>query len=480
MAARFNKHRSVLSCIGLSGRSRMVALTLALTGTLAACGGPEERVSQPALSGFVGEVVADEPRAALAARDVLAKGGNAADAAAALGLALSVSLPSRASLGGGGACIAWRPGESAGQAFVFIPKGASQSDAKADRPASVPLLARGLFLMQMRYGSVDFAELVVPARNMASHGVPVGGLLAADLAAVQSSLLADDKARAVFGNSDTGHVLAADDVLVQTRLAGALERLRSAGVGDLYTGALAQTFVEGAQAAGGGLSPADLRSDVPVAEPPLTVHANGVDISFLPPPADGGLGMAASYLAGGHGGEPAVAAWRARQNSRGGSVSVADAQALLNSGGLSAGGALPALPASTSFVVTDRQGQTVACALSMNNLFGTGRIAGSTGIVLGASPAQRPQPLLAAGIAHQGKEEFRAAAVASGQNVAADTAAIALRAALAGVRPQVTNGHGRANFVSCPGGISSGGGRCFGWTDPRGSGLAVGYKPVAH
>ncbi|WP_408738684.1 gamma-glutamyltransferase, partial [Acetobacter okinawensis] len=289
-----------MSCIGLSGRSRMVALTLALTGTLAACGGPKEKVSQPALGGFVGEVVADEPRAALVARDVLAKGGNAADAAAALGLALSVSLPSRASLGGGGACIAWRPGESAGQAFVFIPKGGSQSDAKADRPASVPLLARGLFLMQMRYGSVDFAELVVPARNMASHGVPVSGLLAADLAAVQSSLLADDKIRAIFGN-DTGHVLVADDVLVQTRLAGALERLRSAGVGDLYTGALAQTFVEGAQAAGGGLSTTDLRSDVPVAEPPLTVHANGVDISFLPPPADGGLGMAASYLAGGHG-----------------------------------------------------------------------------------------------------------------------------------------------------------------------------------
>ncbi|MFT8418280.1 MAG: gamma-glutamyltransferase [Acetobacter sp.] len=479
MAARFNKHRSVLSRTGLSGRSRAAAFALALTGTLAACGGPKEQVSQPAVSGFVGEVAADEPRAALVARDILAKGGNAADAAAALGLALSVSLPSRASLGGGGACLAWRPGEAAGQAFVFLPQGPSQPEAGADRPASAPLLARGLFLMQMRYGSVDFADLIVPARNMASHGVPVGGLLAADLAAVQTSLLADDKVRAVFGNS-TGHALTTDDVLVQTRLSGALERLRIAGVGDLYTGALAQTFVDGAQAAGGGLSRADMRNNVPVAETPLTVHANGVDISFLPPPADGGLGMAASYLAGGRGGEHAVAAWRARQTGRGSSVSVADAQALLNSGGLSSGGALPALPASTSFVVTDRQGETVACALSMNNLFGTGRIAGSTGIVLGASPTQRPQPLLAAGIAHQGRDEFRAAAVASGQNVAADTAAIAMRAALAGVRPQVTNGNGRANFVSCPGGLPSGAGRCFGWTDPRGSGLAVGYTPVTH
>ncbi len=479
MAARFKKHRSVLFRTGLSGRSRAAALALALTGTLAACGGPAQQVSQPVVSGFVGEVAADEPRAALVARDVLAKGGNAADAAAALGLALSVSLPSRASLGGGGACLAWRPGEAAGQAFVFLPHGPSQTDAGADRPASVPLLARGLFLMQMRYGSVDFADLVVPARNMASHGVPVSGLLAADLAAVQSSLLADDKARAVFGN-ENGQALAADDILVQSRLAGALERMRIAGVGDLYTGALAQTFVEGAQVAGGGLATADLRSNVPVAEPPLTVHANGMDISFLPPPADGGLGMAASYLAGGRGGERVVAAWRARQTGKGSSVSVADAQALLNSGSLSAGGGLPALPASTSFVVTDRQGETVACALSMNNLFGTGRIAGSTGIVLGASPAQRPQPLLAAGIAHQGAQQFRAAAAASGQNVAADTAAIALQAAVAGVRPQVTNGNGRANFVSCPGGLPSNAGRCFGWTDPRGAGLAVGNAPVSH
>ncbi|GAN72277.1 hypothetical protein ASY01nite_12450 [Acetobacter syzygii] len=479
MAARFKKHRSVPSRTGLPGRFRTAALALALTGTLAACGGPDGQVTQPVVGGFVGEVAADEPRAALVARDILAKGGNAADAAAALGLALSVSLPSRASLGGGGACLAWRPGESGGQAFVFLPQGASQSDAASDRPASVPMLARGLFLMQMRYGSVDFADLVVPARNMASHGVPVGGLLAADLAAVQSSLLADDKARAVFGN-ENGHVLGVDDVMVQSRLAGSLERLRIAGVGDLYTGALAQTFVEGAQGAGGGLSGKDLRADVPVAEPPLTVHANGVDISFLPPPADGGLGMAASFLANGRGGDRVVAAWRARQSGKGSSVSVADAQSLLNSGSLSAGGALPALPASTSFVVTDRQGETVACALSMNNLFGTGRIAGSTGIVLGASPAQRPQPLLAAAIAHQGTMQFRAAAAASGQNVAADTAAIALKAALAGVRPQVTNGNGRANFVSCPGGLPSDSGRCFGWTDPRGAGLAVGSVSVAH
>lgn len=51
--------------------------------------------------------------------------------------------------------------------------------------------------MQLRYGSVDF-DLLLPARNLASRGVPVGGLLASDLAAVQAPLLADERTRCHF------------------------------------------------------------------------------------------------------------------------------------------------------------------------------------------------------------------------------------------------------------------------------------------
>lgn len=427
------------------------------------------------VKGFVGEVVADEPQAALAARDVLAKGGNAADAAAALGMALSVTLPSRASLGAGGACLAWKPGQQQAQAFLFLPK-AGQPDATADRPAAVPMLARGLYLMQLRYGSVDFGDVVIPARNMARAGVPVSPMLAADLSAVEAPLLADEKTSAIFSDGK-GSVLKASDLMVQPRLAGALERIRAAGVGDLYEGALSQIFVKAAQEAGGGLSAADLRGSLPVSSVPLTLRANGLDIDFLPPPADGGLGTAAAFAAGqAHAsvrGEAVVSGWRAQAGGKGALASVADAQALLNSGNLPSGSALPALPASTSFAVTDKQGAVVSCALTMDNLFGTGRVAGSTGVVLAASPANRPLPLLTAAIAHQGHSEFRAVATASGQNVAADTAAVALQAAIAGGKPKVSSGPGRGNSISCPAGLPNGGGKCFGWTDPRGSGLAV-------
>ena len=470
MLGRFQVSLSVF--VGLFSRLLRLAVFFFSGCALVACAGERGAgVTQPVESGFVGSVAADEPHAAQVAYDVMARGGNAADAATALGLALAVTLPSRASLGSGGACLAWSPGDSVGRAFEFLPRVGSDTEGKGDRPAAVPMLARGLFVLQLRYGSVQLADLFTPAQNLASQGVPVSRLLASDLAVVQSALFADNNARAIFARSD-GTALKENDILVQTRLSGSLERLRTAGVGDLYGGVLGQTFVADADAAGGALTIQDLRRSLVRVEKPLVASQNGVDLSFLPPPADGGLGMAARYLSNGKiYANQVVAGWR--QLNKGQAMRLSTVQHVLDERRFPQGTSLAPLPASTSYVVTDRFGETVACVLSMNNLFGTGRVAGSTGIVLAASPSRAPKPLLPAGIAHIGKQEFRAVAAASGQNMAADAAALALRAAVAGERPKFLKGSGRANSVSCPAGLPGDTARCFAWTDPRGEGLAL-------
>ena len=452
--------------------------------------------SSPYLTGYIGEVVADEPRATLVARDVLARGGNAADAAAALGLSLAVTLPSRASLGAGGGCLAFdAAGRSAPEAILFTPvAGSSAAEAGSvapdrpplDRPASVPMLARGLFLLQVRHGSVGFDELIRPAAELARNGITVSRAFAEDLAQVREPLLADPHARDIFGGGG-GAPPASGDRLLQPQLAATLDRLALVGVGDLYTGALAGALVAGAAAAGGGLDLPTLRAALPVARAPLQLEDGTVRIGFLPPPADGGLAAAVAYRALQEGdgeaiqrSEAAAAAWRASHpQPADASQLAADAQAALRAGpasGAPAGPALDRLPASTSFVVLDRSGDAVSCSLSMNNLFGTGRVAGETGIMLGASPARLPAPLLAAAIAwNRSEHSFRAAVAGSGQNQAAAAVAGGLRAALhGGALGRAVTSTGRVNAISCTRGLPGDAGSCASATDPRGAGLAVG------
>ncbi len=448
--------------------------------------------SSPYLTGYIGQVAADEPRAALVARDVLARGGNAADAAAALGMSLSVTLPSRASLGAGGACLAFdASSKSEADAILFTPvAGGSAALAHtgnagagdADRPASAPMLARGMFLLQTRHGSVGFDELTRPAVALARSGVTVSRALADDLAQVRGPLLADPQARAIFGGGgDT--VPSAGDRLVQPQLADTLDRIVSFGVADLYTGALAANLVTGADAAGGDLDIPTIRAALPTARRPLLLEDGSVRIAFLPPPADGGLAAAAAFAGLQNHDQDiirisnaAAAAWRAEHPGAGNAANLTQAGQDALSAAPGTAAALGRLPASTSFVVLDRAGNAVSCAISMDNLFGTGRVAGDTGIVLGASPARVPAPLLAAAIAWKASgHAFRAAVAGSGQNDAAAAVAAGMHDALNSaslVRPVTATG--RINVVSCPAGLPGDSSSCQGATDPRNAGLAIG------
>ncbi|GAB0116918.1 gamma-glutamyltransferase [Acidisoma sp. 7E03] len=482
---RFSKAKALLRSTAL-----LASTALALSG----CGflknplpgaGPnpaDQMTPGVAKPNWSGVVIADEPVAAQVGRDILAAGGTAADAAAAVGMALTVTLPSRASLGGGGACIAYSPfvkthGEATPQAFVFLPHAAADGGS---RPAAVPMTARGLLLMQAVYGYTPFQQLIGPAQRLAALGVPVSKALAQDLSVVAGPLLADPAARAVFGSAGGGPLMAGQ-TMTQPDLAQTLDTMRTKGVTDLYDGDLAQQLAQASAAVGSPISAADLYRAVPQEMAPLAVHDGGNVVMFLPPPADGGLAAAAAFqqlrrnpndLAAANAAAQAVAtAYRAGTDA-------SDPAALLKDANLPAGH-LPPLAASTSFVTLDGSGGAVACSLTMNNLFGNGRIAPGTGILLAASPDHGQAPLLSAALIwNKPTNAFRAAVGGSGQEGAPLAVAVAADNAL---RRQGENfgatvpEPGRMNGVNCPARVPGDFGSCVWVTDPRGDGLATGH-----
>lgn len=428
----------LLAAVGLAGCE-----TMGLTG-------PRAQQGQAGfVRGFLGGIAAEEPRAALVAREVLSAGGTATDAAVALGFALSVSLPSRASLGGGGVCLSWnaaRPAEALGFDFTArAPVGAPGDD----RPAAVPLLARGLFALHARGGGrLQFERLVAPAEAMARFGIAASRSLVRDLTPVAAALARDPSSAAVF--LPNGQPLAEGDQMTQGELAATLGLIRGQGPGEFHQGNLARRIEEASTAAGGTLTLAELRGAVPQVATVAGVRV-GNDLAFAGPDASG-----AALIEAIRAGQPLAA----------------------DRGGITG--------ASTGFIVFDREGSAVSCVLTMNNLFGTGRMVPGTGMLLAAAPSARvqPPPLPTLVVANDRVRALRFAGAASGGASAPGalaSVAVAVLArnqplgdALAAPRPGLSQGEGRVSAVFCPQLFTSREISCAYATDPRGAGLAIG------
>src|SRR5579872_6672389 len=111
---------------------------------------------------------------------------------------------------------------------MFTPLAPTSLGANADRPAAVPMTARGLYLLHARYGHLPFESLVAPAEQIARFGSPTSQALARDLAVVAGPLLADPQAAAIYGHGGTP--LTEGQPLVQPELATTLAAIRVSGV----------------------------------------------------------------------------------------------------------------------------------------------------------------------------------------------------------------------------------------------------------
>ena len=252
-----------------------------------------------------GMVVSQEARATRIGVEVLERGGNAVDAAVAVGFALAVILPRAGNLGGGGFMLVHRAdrGETAAVDYRETAPAAAAPDMFLDRegepdPArsrrsglsvGVPGTVRGLALALERYGSGRFtlAELIAPAERLAREGFPVGDDLADSLPRAAALLGRHPSTRAVFFKGEAP--IPRGERLVQPDLAVTLAAIARDGPEAFYQGETASRIAAAVKRAGGIMEASDLAGYRALVREPVRGTYRGHTIVSMPPPSSGGV-----------------------------------------------------------------------------------------------------------------------------------------------------------------------------------------------
>jgi len=252
-----------------------------------------------------GMIVAQEPLAARVGVDILKKGGNAVDAAVAVGFALAVTYPRAGNIGGGGfmvihrangdnAAIDYRETAPAAITAASFLDAQGNADPQKSRNSAlaigVPGTVAGLALAEQKYGSGRFtlADLIAPAIALARDGFPVSATTVAPPPLDSSRLARFPSSAKIFLKPD-GSVFSTGDRLVQSDLANTLDAIAKNGPSSFYDGPIAQTIAAAVQAAGGVMTADDLKRYRAIERTPVRGRYRGYDVVSMPPPSSGGV-----------------------------------------------------------------------------------------------------------------------------------------------------------------------------------------------
>ena len=233
---------------------------------------------------------------------VLRDGGNAVDAAVAIGLALAVTEPNAGNLGGGGfMLIRLADGRSTFLDFREMAPGSAHRDMYLDdhgrptrnsvtgyRASGVPGTVRGLALALKKYGTKSWAAMVAPAERLARDGFPLTWDLAESIKG-SSRLAQFPESRRVFLNGGRPFDIGA--TLKQPDLAKTLERIARIGPDEFYTGETARLIAADMAAHGGTITAEDLAGYTPVERSPVSGTYREHTVLSSPPPSSGGTGV---------------------------------------------------------------------------------------------------------------------------------------------------------------------------------------------
>jgi gamma-glutamyltranspeptidase/glutathione hydrolase len=250
-----------------------------------------------------GLVVAQEPLAADVGVAVLKSGGNAVDAAVAVGFALAVTHPFAGNIGGGGfllirladgrtTFIDFRekaPHKATRNMYLDADGTMTRDSLIGWRAAGVPGTVRGLELAQKKYGKQTWAELLQPAIELASNGFPVSHAMMQSLRYSAESLSQFPDSKRIFLKDGTFYDW--NEILRQPDLARTLERIAHQGAKDFYEGETARIIAREMEKNGGLITLEDLREYQAIERKPLEGDYKGYHVITSPPSSSGGVGI---------------------------------------------------------------------------------------------------------------------------------------------------------------------------------------------
>ncbi|ESZ56175.1 gamma-glutamyltransferase [Mesorhizobium sp. C120A] len=410
-------------------RRTLIGVTLSLAIALAPSGALHAASPQPA-KGEHGMVVTAQHLASEAGVEVLKKGGNAVDAAVAVGYALAVVYPNAGNIGGGGfMTIRFKDGKStfldfreraplAATKIMYLDKdGNPVKGASLDGylAVGVPGSVAGFEMAREKYGTLPRQDLMAPAIAYAKDGFILDQGDAASFASNAARLAKDPAAAAIFLKPD-GKPYGAGERLLQRDLAASLAAISEKGADAFYKGAIAGAIVKASGARGGILAKADFEQYKVRELQPVSCTYRGYEIVSSPPPSSGGViiceilnvleGYPLSYLGAGSAETVHVMVEAMRyayvdRNSALGDPDFVDnpVSKLLDKGyaketrdkidPFRAGVSHDLMPKgfgeskeTTHYSIIDDDGNAVAVTYTLNGSFGAGVVADGTGILL--------------------------------------------------------------------------------------------------
>ena len=240
--------------------------------------------------------------------DVMKKGGNAVDAAIAVGIALAVVYPEAGNIGGGGfMLIRNSKGETHAIDYREMAPKAASRDMFVDkdgnlirgeggstigyRASGVPGTLAGFDMAFKKYGSgkMKWADLVRPARLIAQNGYVLTHRLAELFKSYKENLAKYGDSNRIFLNN--GKYFEEGDIFRQPDLAQTLSRIERNGAQEFYTGLTAKMIADDMKANNGFITLEDLRNYVAKERAPLRGSYRGYEIISMPPPSSGGIVM---------------------------------------------------------------------------------------------------------------------------------------------------------------------------------------------